>query len=133
MKALPDLAPVERNDKNVTENQVEMSCTLLKLSVKIREFCLEIAVVTLSRSWNPALFICRENSHRYIYETTFLPYFCCNAHIPAQIKGKFQSFDVSLGPCQVNDTMCAVKIKKLLNYLVLGFMKRGLYVRSFQN
>ena len=133
MKALPDLAPVERNYKNVKENQLEMSCTLLKLSVKIREFCLVIAVSTLSRSRKPALFICRGSSHRYIYETTFLPYLYSNAQIPAEIKSKFQSFDVSLGPCQFNGTMCAVKIKKLLNYLVLEFMKRGLYVRSFQN
>ena len=45
--ALPDSTSVERNDKNIRENEGEISSISLELSGKIRDFCLAIAVATL--------------------------------------------------------------------------------------
>jgi len=47
VNALPSPTSVERNGKNIKENQGEMSSISQKISGKIRKFCLNIAVATL--------------------------------------------------------------------------------------
>ena len=47
VKALSNPTSVERNDKNIRDNQGKVSSISRNISGKIREFCLEIAVAAL--------------------------------------------------------------------------------------
>ena len=58
VKALPNPTSVERNDKNITENQGKMSSNSRKITGKIREIYLEIAMATLCGESRPGALYC---------------------------------------------------------------------------
>ena len=58
VKALPNSTSVERNDKHITENQGEMSSNSRKITGKIREIYLEIAVAALCGENRPGPLYC---------------------------------------------------------------------------